>query len=102
MKATAFATLILIGLTTGIGASSPSHAQTACPVEASRAIDEAQKILQSNDRIKFDIALACVTQALAQTRADLEALREGRLAFSGQIHAPKGFVMTKPSDQEGR
>lgn len=102
MKATAFATLILIGLTTGIGASSPSHAQTACPVEASRAIDEAQKILQSNDRIKFDIALACVTQALAQTCADLEALREGRLAFSGQIHAPKGFVMTKPSDQEGR
>lgn len=102
MKATAFGTLILIGLTTGIGASSASHAQTACPVEASRALDEAQKILQSDDQAQFGVALACVTQALAQTHAELEALREGRAAFSGQVHAPKGIVMTKPSVQEGR
>lgn len=102
MKATALATVLLIGLTTGIGASSPSHAQTACPVEASRALAEAQKILQSDDQAQFGVALACLAQALAQTRTEFEALREGRAAFSGQIYAPKGIVMIKPFDQEGR
>lgn len=102
MKRTAFATLILVGLTTGVCASSPVHARSVCPADASRALDEAQNILQAGDHTRFDIALACIAQALAQTRAELEALREGRLAFSGQIHAPKGVVMTKPSVQEGR
>ena len=102
MKATALATVLLIGLTTGLSALSPVHAATVCPADASRALDEAQSILQSNDRTKFDIALACVTLALAQTRAELDGLREGRIAFSGQVNAPKGVVMSKPSVQEGR
>ena len=102
MRATAFVTLILIGLTTGIGSSASSHAQSGCPVAASRALDEAQKILKTNDQEHFDIALACITEALAQTRAELDGLREGRVAFNGQIYAPKGMVMSKPSDQEGR
>ncbi|MGE3992566.1 hypothetical protein [Pseudorhodoplanes sp.] len=104
LKTAAFAALIVSGMTTlALDAVSPAYAQVVCPVSASEAIDEAQKILKANDSEKFGIALACITQALAQTRDDLEALREGNLAFTGQIHAPKGFVMTKPpSVQEGR
>lgn len=92
----------MICLVTGIGASSTSHAQLACPADASRALEEAQKILQSNDQAQFGVALACITQALAQTRAEFDGLREGRLAFSGQVNAPKGFIMSKPSVKEGR
>ena len=92
----------MMGLTTGIGASSPSHAQPVCPADASRALEEAQKILKADDQTQFGVALVCITQVLAQTRADLDGLREGRLAFSGQVNAPKGFIMSKPSVKEGR
>lgn len=101
MKATAFATLILAGAI--CVASPPSvHAQTVCPVMAPQALEEAQKILQSGDAAKLDVALACITLALAQTRADLDGLRDGRLAFTGQVHAPKGWVMSKPTAPEDR
>lgn len=85
-----------------IDVASPAYAWTTCPVSASAAVDEAQKILHSADQAEFGTALACLTLALAQTRAELDDLREGRIAFTGQVHAPKGFVMTKPSVQEGR
>ncbi len=92
----------MIGLTTGIGASSPSHAQPVCPADAPRALEEAQNILKADDETQSGVALVCITQALAQTRAELEGLRAGRLAFSGQVNAPKGFIMSKPTVQEGR
>jgi hypothetical protein len=76
-------------MTTAVEAASRSHGQTVCPVSASRAIDEAQNILQGNDQTKFNVALACIAQALAQTQSELEGLREGNLAFSGQIYAPR-------------
>lgn len=102
MRATAFATLILVGLTTSVGASAPARAQSFCPAEASRALDEAQKILRTGDPEQFATALSCLTIALAKTQAELDGLREGRVAFSGQVNAPKGFVMSKPSSKEGR
>lgn len=103
MKAAAFAALIALSVTTTvIDAASPAYARAACPVPASQAVDKAQDILRREDPTEFDIALACLTMALAQTRAELDDLREGRAAFTGQIHAPKGLVMTKPSVQEGR
>lgn len=102
MRATGIATLTLIGLIAGIGSPSPSHAQSVCPAPAAKALETAQKILKDDDRERFDVALACLTIALAATRREIDDLREGRTAFSGQIYAPKGFVMTKPPVQEGR
>ncbi|MCC7250451.1 hypothetical protein [Hyphomicrobium sp.] len=100
MKAAAFATLIVLSMaTTAIDAA---HAQAECPALAADALDEAQKLLQTNDQTKLNAALACITLALVQTRAELDDLREGRVAFTGQVYAPKGVVMVKPSDQEGR
>lgn len=100
LKAAAFATLIILNIaTTAIDAA---HAQAQCPVRATEALDEAQKILQGDDQTKLDAALACITLALAQTQAELADLREGRAAFTGQIYAPRGIVMSKPSVQEGR
>ncbi len=102
MKATAIATVLLIGLTTAIGFASSSRAQDVCPVDAARAVDEAREILRQGDQNRFGVALACVTLALAETRAELEGLREGRVAFRGQVNAPKGLMISKPSVQEGR
>ena len=102
MKAVTIATLLVLGLTTGTGSSSPAHARGVCPVAASRALDEAEKILAEDDTAKLGIAIDCIAQALAQTRAELAGLREGHVAFSGQVNAPKGFVMSKPSVQEVR
>ncbi len=102
MRAAVFATFIVLSLTTTVIAAAPAHAQAICPVPASQALAVAQEILQIDDKTKLDTALACVTLSLVQTRAELDALREGRIAFSGQIHAPKGLVMTKPSVQEDR
>lgn len=102
MRAAAFVTVVLFCLTTNVGAALPSEAEQLCPVDAAHAIDAAQEILTSHDTSKLGVALSCVTLALAQTRAELEGLREGRVAFSGQVNAPKGFTMSKPSVQEGR
>lgn len=82
--------------------ASPAIAEADCPVETAAALDEAQKILKNGDDTQLRVALACLAEALRQTHADLSALREGRVAFSGQVYAPKGIVMTKPSDQGGR
>jgi len=102
LKASVVATLILIGLLTGVSAPASAETGVDCPVEASKAIDEARKILAQDDQSKLGIALSCLTLALARTQAELDGLREGRVAFSGQIFAPKGFIMSKPSVQEGR
>jgi hypothetical protein len=102
LKTAAYAALIVLGLTTIlIDAASPAYAQTVCPVPASKAIDEAQKILEAGDQTKFDVALACLTLALAQMRAELDGLRNGSLPFTGQIYIPKGYVIAKPPVQEG-
>ncbi len=103
MKAAASAALIVLGMTTiAIDATSSAHAQAVCPVLESQALDEAQRILKIGDQTQLDIALACLMQALVQTRSDLEALRDGRLPFSGQVNAPKGVMITRPSVREGR
>jgi hypothetical protein len=91
---------MLLGLTAVVGV--PPQAQDTCPVDAAQAVEAAQHILDDGDPTKFRVALSCLTLALAQTRAELEGLRDGRLAFTGQAYVPKGFVMSRPSVQEDR
>lgn len=93
---------MLIGSIAGVSAPSIAHAQRMCPADEATALEHAQEMLRSGDHTEIETVVACLVQALAETRAELEGLKDGRIAFSGQIYAPKGFVMTKPSVQEGR
>jgi hypothetical protein len=85
-----------------MGASSSAHAQGACPVPAAQALDEAQALLRQDDPGREDLkaAIACLADVVAETKEQLAALRDGRLAFTGQIHIPKGWTITKPPASE--
>jgi hypothetical protein len=93
--------IALSATTPAIGASS-AYAQDACPFPAAQALDEAQALLRQDHPDDDDLktAMACLAQVVADTRDELEALRDGRLAFTGQIHIPKGWTITKPPASE--
>lgn len=74
----------------------------ACAGDTRMAVARARLALQDDDRDHEREALACLVEAVAALDDRIQGLAEGRLPFEGQIYAPKGVVMIKPSDQEGR
>lgn len=48
------------------------------------------------------LALLCLTDAVAAISAKLDGLSNGSIPFEGQIHTPKGYVITKPPAEEGK
>lgn len=101
MRTAVFAIVIALSTTTAIGASS-AYAQDACPFPVAQALDEAQALLRQDNPNDDDLktTIACLAQVVADTKAELAALRDGRLAFTGQIYIPKGWIITKPPASE--
>jgi hypothetical protein len=74
----------------------------ACAGDARMAVARARLALQGDDREHDREALACLVEAVAALDDRIRGLADGSMPFEGQIYAPKGVAMTKPSDQEGR
>jgi len=66
------------------------------------AVALARQALADDDRDDDRAALACLIEAVAALDDRIRGLADGSMPFEGQIYAPKGVVMVKPSDQEGR
>lgn len=100
----ATASAMLIGScfasSTSIAATEPT--QNGCGDDARLAIARARQALQKDDRDDDRTALACLVEAVAALDARISGLADGSMPFEGQIYAPKGVVMIKPSDQGGR
>ena len=100
----AAASAMLIGscvaFSPSIAATEPAH--DACGDDARLAIARARQVLQPDDRDDDRAALACLVEAVATLDDRIRGLADGGVPFEGQIFAPKGVVMTKPSDQGGR
>lgn len=48
------------------------------------------------------VAMLCLVEAVAALQAKLDGLSRGNIAFDGQIHIPKGYIITKPPAEEAR
>ncbi|WP_448044406.1 hypothetical protein [Bradyrhizobium liaoningense] len=88
-------------------ATAPSEAAAAsppsiCADNTHAAIKAARDALANSDRDEDRIALACLIEAVAALDERIQGLADGSVPFEGQIYAPKGVAMTKPSDLEGR
>lgn len=79
-----------------------ASAAHACAKDAGAALETARKALASDRRDEDRTALVCLVEAVAALDERIRGLSAGSIAFDGQIYAPKGVVMVKPSDQEGR
>lgn len=73
-----------------------------CNKDTGAALTAARTALQANNPKQDRHALKCLVQAVAALDARLQGLSEGSLAFEGQIYAPKGFAVSKPSTREGK
>lgn len=74
----------------------------ACAGDTRMAVARAKEALEEGDRDHDREALACLVDAVAALDDRIQGLADGSAPFEGQIYAPKGVVMIKPSDQEGR
>jgi hypothetical protein len=83
-----------------LAATDPS--KDACAVDARQAIATAKETLRNDDTGSDRLALACLVEAVAILDSRLNGLADGSLPFEGQIYAPQGVVMIKPSVQEDR
>lgn len=73
-----------------------------CADDTHTAIEQARQSLRDNSGTGDRTALTCLVEAVAALDARMRGLADGSLPFEGQIYAPKGVVMNKPSDQGGR
>lgn len=73
-------------------------ANDVCAGDTRMAVARARQALHDDDRE----ALACLVEAVAALDDRIQGLADGSVPFEGQIYAPKGVVMIKPSDQEDR
>ena len=78
------------------------NANDSCAGDTRMAVARARQALEATDRNHERAALACLIEAVAALDARIAGLSDGSVPFEGQIYAPKGVVMVKPSDQEGR
>jgi hypothetical protein len=88
-------------------ATSPSEAAAAsatsvCANNTHAAIETARQALAKDDRNEDRAALECLIEAVAALDERMKGLASGSVPFEGQIYAPKGVAMTKPSVKEGR
>lgn len=95
--------VMLVGLQLAAAHSSNTRAVKAqCEDDARSAIIKAQQYLEQDSPLEDRHAIVCAVEAIAIMERKLQGLSDGSMAFDGVIHAPKGVVMMKPSDQEGR
>lgn len=74
----------------------------ACAGDTRRAVARARQALADESHDHDREALTCLVEAVAALDDKLQGLADGSTPFNGPIHIPKGFVIRKPSDQEGR
>lgn len=79
-----------------------ASATTICAKDTHAAIETARRVLATDDNGHDRAALQCLVEAVAALDDRVRGLAEGSVPFEGQIYAPKGMVMVKPSNQEGR
>lgn len=65
-------------------------------------VDRAKRFVAADSPSEDREALVCAVEAIEKLAQKIDGLADGSIAFDGQIHAPKGFVMSKPSVQESR
>ncbi len=93
---------MMIGQFIAIPSSEAAPPATSCAEDARAAIAAACQSLAANDNKDDRTTLACLVEAVAALDEKIQGLMDGSVPFEGQIHAPKGIVMIKPSVQEGR
>jgi hypothetical protein len=100
----ATASAVLIGSCIGlpIFTARAETSENACADDARQAIASARQALQNDSSDEYRTALSCLVEAVAILDARLSGLSDGSMPFEGQIHAPRGVVMTKPSVQGDR
>jgi hypothetical protein len=74
----------------------------ACAGDTRAAIAGARAAIEADNPADDHAALICLLEAVAALDQKIRGLADGSAPFEGQIYAPKGVVMVKPSDQEGR
>ena len=96
MKRALLACLILL--------AAPARAGDLCPPDPAQAAAQAKAVLaKPQETLMTDrdrVALLCLADAVAAIGAKLEGLSDGSIPFDGQIHIPKGWVITKPPTEE--
>lgn len=78
------------------------YTNDACAGDPRMAVARARQALQDDAVAQDRAALACLVEAVAALDDRIQGLSDGSVPFEGQVYAPKGVVMVKPSDQEGR
>ena len=77
-----------------------------CPSSISAIAERAERILDRPQDAQISehdrAALVCLARAVRLIDTRLRGLSDGSLPFDGQIHIPKGYVMTKPPASEVR
>jgi hypothetical protein len=82
--------------------AAPNSPADKCGADIGTAIATAERALDADSPTADRQALECLLVAMAALDSRVSALSNGSLPFDGQIYAPKGFIMSKPSVQEGR
>lgn len=81
-------------------ARAQARAQVDCAVSMAEALRQAQAALERRDVANDREALVCMIAAVSMLDARLRGLSDGSIPFDGQIHAPKGWVISKPPTEE--
>ena len=100
--ATASAMLMGSCLVSSTPVAASDFTNSACASDTRKAVVLARQALESGNEQDDRAALVCLVEAVAALDRKIQGLASGSVPFEGQIFAPKGVVMVKPSDQEGR
>lgn len=96
------ACLAAIGTMSAISEPGATPIQPNCAETPSGALQQVHKALDRHDTSSDREALICIVAAVAALDARLRGLSDGSIPFDGQIHIPKGWVMSKPPTEEAR
>lgn len=92
----------MIGQFIAFSSSEAAPVTSYCAEDTRAAITAARESLAAKDNKDDRTALACLVEAVAALDKKVQGLMDGSVPFEGQIYAPKGVAITKPSAKEGR